>query len=48
MSIITLQQLQADFFAEMEDCYDLESMEERIDYDPVDLDDYEYQQGLYL
>ena len=46
MSIITLKEMQADFFPEMEGCYELELLEERIDYDP-DLDDYEYQQSIY-
>lgn len=47
MSIITLEEMQADFLPEMEGCYGIESLEERIDYDPADLDDYEYQQSLY-
>lgn len=47
MSIITLKDLQEDFLPEMEGCYEIEPLEERIDYDPADLDDFEYQQSLY-
>ena len=53
MTVLTTKKMIKDFFIaypEMTDCFEPEVFEvEEVsyDYDPVDLDDYEYQQSLY-
>ena len=53
MTVLTTKKMLKEFlntYPEMIDCYEIvdpEVGELSYDYDPVDLDDYEYQQSLY-